>query len=204
MSSFANLRAVRQTKDSKSYVKPKNESQEVTTTPVPLQPSTEGQKSTQIEAESTVHVLPSSLEVRRSSVSGRGLWSKAPYKPGKCWGRCGIQCLIGVWVRWCRVGYEAPYCNALESIPGLVLLELFWTRARVRLEALYNVQDDMVLQLGQIFPIKTSSVLIIFIQCRHARPKTGYSTNENASHCRNGPNLHLQQNCQSRAMRSGV
>ncbi|KAF9458385.1 hypothetical protein BDZ94DRAFT_1226398 [Collybia nuda] len=84
MSAFSGLRAARQTKESKSYVKSNNESQQVTTTPVLLQPSTEGQESLQLEAvpESTVHVLPSGLEVRRSSASGRGLWAKALYKPG--------------------------------------------------------------------------------------------------------------------------
>lgn len=79
MSSFVGLRAVRQAKYSKSYVKSNNDIQQPSTT-TSSQPSlNEGHLEKSVEV---AHVLPPNVTVRLSGACGRGLWTKSQHKPG--------------------------------------------------------------------------------------------------------------------------
>ncbi|KAF8067952.1 hypothetical protein FPV67DRAFT_1166626 [Lyophyllum atratum] len=79
MSSFTNLRASRQSKESKSYVKSSLSPQLSSSTP--LSPPDPGQNARSLNLQ-TIYSLPSTIDIRASNDSGRGLWSKSHYKAG--------------------------------------------------------------------------------------------------------------------------
>lgn len=73
MSTFASLRAARQSKQSKSYVKSNNEIQK---------PSTTSEGVDLPNHVEVVHILPPNVDVRLSNTCGRGSWAKIQHKPG--------------------------------------------------------------------------------------------------------------------------
>lgn len=81
MASFSNLHASRQTKESKSYVSSSPNVQKSSTS-LPFQPSPEG-PTVVASSEEFIHSLPSSVDIRTTATSGRGLWANKTMKPGK-------------------------------------------------------------------------------------------------------------------------
>ncbi|KAH0834774.1 hypothetical protein J3R83DRAFT_10373 [Lanmaoa asiatica] len=81
--SFADLKSKRQSKNSESYVSALSGP----VAPVPTQSSPQASTSTvrndvAVDTEGLYPQLPPSLEIRKSDHSGRGLWTRQPFKPG--------------------------------------------------------------------------------------------------------------------------
>ena len=91
--SFSDLKASRQSKQSRSFVRPKPDRGDENASTEPEQERTDvdtsvfsnGKKpQTQLVDAASYPFLPETLEIRQSSDSGRGIYAKEAFKPGMC------------------------------------------------------------------------------------------------------------------------